>query len=134
MHRLPSFALASALAAAVLVSGCGSSSTSSGGSTSSPAASSSTGSTSTTGSTSKSTGLAELIMTGCRAQLAAQPALTSAARAQIESACSRAAQGGATPQEVTRKVCIEIVKRSALQGSPMTPAREKALAACKTIK
>jgi hypothetical protein len=35
---------------------------------------------------------------------------------------------------VAREVCTEIVKRSAQPGSPMTPAREQALAACKTAK
>jgi hypothetical protein len=148
MRRLPVLALA--LAAVALTTGCGSSSTSSGSSAATPATSS-TASTATTSSTpaststsnspggassktSRSAEIAQFVVRACKTRIQNEPGLTTPEKAQIETLCAKAAQGRAAAREVAEQVCTEIIKRSAAPGSPTTPAREQALAACKSAK
>jgi hypothetical protein len=149
MRRLPVLALA--LATVALTTGCGSSSTSSSSSSSTPPATSSTASTATTSSTpgststsssaggatsktSRSAEIAQFIVRACKTRIQNEPGLTTPEKAQIETLCAKAAQGRAAAREVAEQVCTEIIKRSAAPGSPTTPAREQALAACKRAK
>jgi hypothetical protein len=70
----------------------------------------------------------------CKTRIQNEPGLTTPEKAQIETLCAKAAQGRAASREVAEQVCTEIIKRSAAPGSPTTPAREQALAACKRAK
>jgi hypothetical protein len=152
--------LALALAAAALSAGCGSSSTAG---TSSKAATGATGQTSSTPSESSTTSgtgsstptppsaspgtsstpagtsaakgaLAKLLVRACKAPIQNEPALTTGEKTKLESLCAKTANGPAAARKAASEVCTEIVKRSALPGSPATPARKQALAACQTAK
>lgn len=139
MQRRPWLALA--LAAAALAGGCGGGSSSAGSSTASSAGATThattTGAASTPSSTSKASTrsrIGELIVRACKARIQNEPALTTSQKRTLEPMCAQAANGGKPAREVARKVCVEIVERSALAGSPATAARKQALAACRKAK
>jgi uncharacterized protein YceK len=138
MQKLPIWLILSFVA--LLATGCGSSRSSTSGSqgtsvpnaTTPKTATSSTGSAPTT-STGKSE-LKELAVNACRSRIQSEPALTSAEKVRLEKVCSKAADGASASREVARQVCVEVIKHSALPGSPENPARKRALAACKKAK
>jgi hypothetical protein len=139
-----------ALAAAVLLAGCGSSSSSSSSSgssatTSSSAATSSTATTSSTPSTGQtgSTATKPTSTTGststtpaptsaiasCKAGVQSFPNLRQSTRERLEEICEKAASSdAATKRKAAVEACRELVKASAL---PAGKPRDRALAACK---
>jgi hypothetical protein len=121
------------LAASALVAGCGSSSsTTSSQSTSGPAA---TGSQSATSTSGTSSAIAQLAVAACKQRIQTQAALTTVEKSKLEAICNRAANGNpAARRKVAQEVCTEIVNKAAAPGSPVTPAREQALAACKNAR
>jgi hypothetical protein len=129
MQRLPWLTLA--LAAAALAGGCGGNSSSASSSTASTAGATTPSSISKASTRSR---IGELIVRACKARIQNEPALTTSQKRTLEPICEQAANGGKPAREVARKVCIEIVKRSALAGSPATAARKQALAACQKAK
>lgn len=149
MQRLSTLLMLSL--AAVLVAGCGgssssSSSSSSGQSTSTtPSTSAATTATSSPPTTSTGTqkatdpavtksAIRKLAERSCKSQIQADLALTSTEKASIEKLCSKAADQLGAANGVTQQICAELVKHSALPGTPNTPARKQALAACKSAK
>jgi hypothetical protein len=123
---------------ATFAAGCGSSSSSSSNGSSTPATTSSTATTSakttSSGASAPESSITRLILRACKSRIQAAPALTSAEKATIEKLCTKEAVGGSAARKANVQICQEIVQRSALQGSPNTPAREQALAACKSGK
>jgi hypothetical protein len=101
--------------------------------TTSKTATGSTGSAATT-DTGKSDAIKALAVSACRSRIQSEPALTSTEKSRLEKVCNKAAEGASASREVARKVCVEVIKHSALPGSPENPARKRALAACKNAK
>jgi hypothetical protein len=143
MRRLLSMTLA--LAATALAAGCGGGSTSSDQASSTRPASSSTTTQQTASTQSTAPGaktakssvkaeVARLLVRVCRNRVQAAPALTTPQKEEVEKLCGKAANGVAAARETAQEVCREIITRSAQPGSPMTAAREQALAACKNEK
>lgn len=143
MARRLHASLLPALAAAVLLAGCGSSSSSS---SSSSAATSSTPSTtpstpstgqtgstattpkSTTGSTSTKPSSASAVAS-CKHGVQAFPNLRPSTRERLEKICEKGASADADAQrKVAVEACRELVKASAL---PAGKTRDRALASCK---
>jgi hypothetical protein len=119
-----------------LVAGCGSSSstTTSSQSTSTPAAASSTSTTTTTPATTAGSGVAipnvQAAVAACKQTIQSQTTLSAGAKSKLEAVCSKAAKGDTTAvKQAAREVCEEVIKTSAV---PAGPAREQALAACKS--
>jgi hypothetical protein len=152
MKRLSIWLMLS-LAAALLVAGCGSSSSSSNGQSTSTTASTSAATTATastpkttpapTTSTGKPTpatsgisksAIRKLTEGSCKKQIQADLALTSVEKSSIEKLCPKAAEHLGKPNGVAQQVCTELIKHSALPGTPDTPARKQALEACKSSK
>jgi hypothetical protein len=143
MARRLHASLLPALAAALLLAGCGSSSSSSSSSGSSAATPStpSTSSTGQTGSTattttsptptstsSKSPGAAAAVAS-CRHGVQALPHLKQSIREKLEEICQKAASGDEnTKRKAAQEACRELVNASPL---PAGEARDRALAACK---
>jgi hypothetical protein len=113
------------LATGTLAAGCGSSSsTTSSQSTSGPAATS-----------TATSAIAQLAVAACKQRIQTQAALTTVEKSKLEAICNRAANGNpAARRKVAQEVCTEIVNKAAAPGSPVTPAREQALAACKNAR
>lgn len=131
-----------ALAAAVLLAGCGSSSSSSSSSGSS-AATSSTPSTSRTGSSSTATTPTSSTPTStspklpggaaavasCRHGVRSLPHLKQSTKEKLEEICQKAASGDVNAKrKAAEEACRELVNASPL---PAGEARDRALAACK---
>ncbi len=141
-RRLPT-SLLPALAAAVLLAGCGSSSSSSSSSGSSAATSSTpstsstastqTGSTATTptgttGSTSKTPAPTSAIAS-CKRGVQSLPHLRQSTKERLEKICEKAAGSDAVAQrKAAVEACRELVNASPL---PAGKPRDRALAACK---
>jgi hypothetical protein len=133
------------LAAAVLVAGCGSSSTSSNSASSSQsnstsaatqpgAATGSTGAKTQTSTDATKSAIRKFAERTCKGQVQADLALTSTEKSKIEKLCAKAGTGVEASREIARRVCEEIVKHAALPGSPETPARRQSLEGCKSTK
>jgi len=134
MIRSSSRWLATALAGGLLIAGCGSSSstTTSSQSTSTPAAASTPAATSTPTTTGAGPVAPNLqaAVAACKQAIQAQRTLTAGAKSKLEAICGKAAKGDtAAIKQAAREVCEEVVKTSAV---PAGPAREQALAACKS--
>jgi hypothetical protein len=136
VRRLHAFLLP-ALAAAVLLAGCGSSSSSSSSSGSS-AATSSTPATGQTGSSSTATtptstspklaGGADAVAS-CRHGIQLLPRLKQSTKEKLEEICQKAASGDVNAKrKAAEEACRELVNASPL---PAGEARDRALAACK---
>jgi hypothetical protein len=142
MARRLHASLLPALAAAVLLAGCGSSSSSSNSSGSS-AATSSTPSTSQTGSSSTATTPTSSTPTStspklprgaaavasCRHGVQSLPHLKQSIKEKLEEICQKAASGDVNAKrKAAEEACRELVNASPL---PAGEARDRALAACK---
>jgi hypothetical protein len=105
-----------ALAAALLIAGCGSG----GGST-----------TTVTSQTAVPPGNAQQAVASCEQAVRSQHTISASAKAKLEAICKKAGSGGqAGLQSVAHEVCIELLEASHV---PAGAAKEKALAACKGI-
>lgn len=105
-----------ALAAAVLMAGCGSS----GGST-----------TTVTNQTAIPSGSAQQAVASCEDAVRSQHTISASAKAKLEAICKKAGSGGqAGLQNVAHEVCIELLEAAHV---PAGAAKDKALAACKGI-
>jgi len=130
-----------ALAAAALLAGCGSSSSSTTGTkaTTSPATGTApttssgpaTGATATTGAApAPSSPELKKAAAECHRLLQADKTLPASAKAKLEDACNKVGEGKTTAvKQAAREVCEEFVAKSGLPES--SPARKQALAACK---
>ncbi len=135
-HRPLAWLLA-ALVGGALLAGCGSSgSSSSSQSNSTPAATSSTPagsagtSTSGTGTTASSGGA--VAVAACKQAIQEESSLPASAKHKLEGVCNKAASGNAAEvRKAAEEVCAEVVKSSSV---PSGPAKEEALAACKSGK
>lgn len=149
MRRVPW--LIPALVAVALAAGCGSSSSGSSDSTPTTGSTASGSATSTSGAAPASTGagasttkpagtstasgaVAKLLVNACKRRIQNEPALTTSEKAELEPLCDKSASGVAGARQASEEVCVEVIKRSASPGSPSTPARKQALAACKSAK
>ena len=105
-----------ALAAAVLMAGCGSSGSSK---------------TTVTSQTTIPQANAQQAVASCEQAVRSQHTISGSAKAKLEAICKKAAGGGqAGLQNVAREVCVELLDASHV---PNGTARDKALAACKAI-
>lgn len=132
-----------ALAAAALLAGCGSSSSSTTGTKASTSSSPATGTAPTTSSgpatgATATTGAApapsspelKKAAAECHRLLQADKSLPASAKAKLEDACNKVGEGKTTAvKQAAREVCEEFVAKSGLPES--SPARKQALAACK---
>ncbi|HYM55326.1 MAG TPA: hypothetical protein VES97_08190 [Solirubrobacteraceae bacterium] len=122
-----------ALVGGLLVAGCGSSSstTTSSQSTSTPAAATSTPATTSSGTSSGvSIPNVAAAVAACKQTIQSQSTLSAGAKSKLEAVCDKAAKGDtAAVKQAAREVCEEVIKTSAV---PAGPAREQALAACKS--
>ena len=125
--------LVGVLLCGALVAGCGSSSsnTSSSTTTSTPAAAATTSSTPAATSSSPAGGASvQAAVAACKQAIQAQSTLPAGAKTKLEAVCLKAANGDTSAvKAAAREVCEEVIKTSAV---PAGPAREQALAACKT--
>jgi hypothetical protein len=125
-----------ALAAVVILAGCGGSSSMTASQSSTPAATSSTPaarttSSATTSSPAKTPAVASAVES-CKRSAKAIPTLSAATRTKIESICDKAASGNVGDTRVAaREVCEEIVRASPL---PEGSAKQHAIAACKAAE
>jgi len=115
------------LAAAALLAGCGSSSSTS-SSTASTGASTGSSSTPTTGAPKLSATSVEQ----CKHGVSALPTVSQATKHRLEAICDKAASGdAATARAAAREGCEEIVKAAPL---PEGTAKQRALSACKSAE
>jgi hypothetical protein len=131
--------LTAALISCALLAGCGgggSSSTSS-RSTSTPATSTAnppaTSSTPSTGAGAAGTSATiQRAVEACKRTIHGETTLSARAKAKLEAVCGKAANGDAAAvRKAAQEVCAEVINGSAV---PPGPARERAIAACKSSK
>ncbi len=130
IHRRSVWPLA-VLLAGLLLAGCGSSGSSSSSSSSSqssaaPAATAPAG----TGTAASSGGA--VAVAACKQAIHDQATLSASAKAKLEGICNKAgSENAAEVRKAAEEVCTEVVNSSAV---PSGPAKEEALAACKSGK
>jgi Spy/CpxP family protein refolding chaperone len=120
----PPTALATMLAAGVLLAGCGG-----GSSTKSPTSAATAATTpATTPTTIAPAGTAAIA--ACKQAVQAQTSLTASARERLETICKKASSGSAAEvNKVAREVCEELIKSEPI---PAGTAKEEALKACRS--
>jgi len=119
--------LAAALALALVLGGCGSSSTSS--STASPAQSTASSTPSTSAAPALTGANAAEAVELCKKEIAAQTTLPASAKAKLEGVCNKASTGdSAAVKKAAEEVCEEVINTSPV---PAGTDKEQALAACK---
>jgi hypothetical protein len=135
MIRRLSACLVVAVLGGAFIAGCGSSSSSTSSSqtvtTAAPAAAgtTSTSAAAISGSGSNSVEVQQAVA-ACKAAIHAAPTLTASTKTKLEGVCNKAASGDvAGARKVAREVCVEVVNASPV---PSGPAKEQALASCKT--
>jgi hypothetical protein len=134
--RRPVTWLTAALISGALLAGCGG-----GGSSSTSSRSTSTAATSTANppatSSTPSTGAGtsatiQQAVEACKRTIHGETTLSARAKAKLEAVCGKAAKGDATAvRKAAQEVCAEVINGSAV---PPGPARERAIAACKSAK
>ncbi len=106
--------------------GCGSS----GSSSTSPSTSTPPASSSTPAAAATSGGA--VAVAACKQALHEETTLPASAKAKLEGVCDKAGSGNAAEvRKAAEEVCVEVVRSSAV---PAGPAKEEALAACKSGK
>jgi hypothetical protein len=112
--------LITTLVCGVLLAGCASSSSS----TSGP----STGSE--PGSSSGASGITSQAIAACKSAVKSEKTLSANAKRKLDGVCGQVAKGNTAPlKKIQREVCEETVENA---GIPSGPAREKAVAVCRT--
>jgi len=126
------------LSSGALLAGCGggASSTTSSQSTSTPATSTAkpppASSTPSTGAGAASSAAIQQTVAACKRTIQAEPSLSAHAKGKLEAICAKAAKGDAgAVRKAAQEVCAEVINGSAL---PAGPERERAVAACKSVK
>jgi hypothetical protein len=136
MTRRLTILLIAAIAGGALVTGCGSSSSSSTSNSTSTPTATSAGTSSTSGGTSSSGGATsgaaaspggQAAVAACKSSFQAQPQLSADAKTKLSSLCDKAASGDAAAvKQATKDVCVQLSTDIAPAGA----ARDAAVAAC----
>lgn len=129
MIRRPVAWLALSLLGAILLAGCGSSSTTTNQSTSTPAATTNATTAGATSPSGASTIATQAAIEACKRQIQTASTLSASSKSRLEGLCVKAASGN-TPEvkKAVREVCEETVNKSPLPAV----GKEQALATCRS--